>query len=288
MSDVVESLVLKIIRWDTSGLDACPERRNIVALSSIAMSSFETTQMRLQSLLPSTEPSKFLFLLRLLARPVTILRTLSTITRLFPNFHTVEFIPLKVAPPIKLSTKQVPRIVKAWKSLGLPSESNGSIPVALTQKARKFREDCTRALTIHCEIQLLVHYETNPWLTPTLAYFGCSKKACFLCSSYLVLSRLKPRVRGKHGVCHPNWAVPLKYTDSPMIRDILIGLCGTIKEQIILLSQPGDDESPSIVHQSTAVSELRSSDLVFVKELTSNREAVEKLAKEQRERMQTL
>ena len=284
---MVESLLLKISYWDVSRSDAIQartERRKIVALSSIAINSPKSTRIQLRSLVPS----KVFIWWRLLARPVAILRTLSAITKLFPNFRTVQFIPLKVPPPIKLRTNQIPKIAKAWQSLDLPSSSNGFIPASLTRKARNFRDDCSRELTIHCEIQLLIRYEAEPSLAPTLAFFGCSKKACFLCDAFLTLSQLKPRVRGRHGVCHPNWAVPLKPTESITTRDRLAELCSIIKGQIMLLLQPGYRLAPNIVHQSSAVSELKTVDMVYLRQMTANREAVEKVAKEHRERMQTL
>jgi hypothetical protein len=203
-----------------------------------------------------------------------------------PNFRTVRFFPLKVLPAIKLRTNQIPKIAKAWKSLDLPCNSNGCIPAALTRKARNFRNDCSRELTTHSEIQLLTRYEAEPSLAPTLAYFGCSKKACFLCDVFLALSPLKPRVRGRHGVCHPNWAVPL--TESTTTRESLTELCSIIKGRIMLLLQPGYRLTPNIIHQSSAASELKTADMMYMRQMTANREAAEEVAKEHREKMQTL
>jgi hypothetical protein len=134
-------------------------------------------------------------------------------------------------------------------------------------------------------MQLLARYEADPSLTPTLAYFGCSKKACFLCDVFLALSPLKPRVRGRHGVCHPNWAVSL---GPGTAHDSLIELCGVIKGQILRLLQPGPRRAPGIVCQSSAVSELKTADMVHLKRRMADREATEKVATEHRERMQIL
>jgi hypothetical protein len=288
---MVKSLLLKTRHWGVSRLDAIQastERRKIVALSSNTIDSSESIRIQLRSLVPSVNPSKVFVWWKLLARPITILRNLSAITKLLPNFRTVRFIPLKVPTPIKLRTDQVPKIAEAWQSLGLFPSSNGSIPASVTRKARDFQDNCSRELAVHCEIQLIVRYEKEPSLAPTLAYFGCSKKACFLCDSFLTLSLLKPRVRGRHGVCHPNWAVPLESTESITTSDRLTELCSIIKEQIVSLLQPGYCLAPNIIHQSSAVSELKTADMAYLSQMTANREAVEEVAKEYRERMQTL
>jgi hypothetical protein len=136
-----------------------------------------------------------------------------------------------------------------------------------------------------------MHYEANPSLAPTLAYFGCSKKACFLCQEYLALSPLKPGVRGTHGVCHPNWAV-LPSSKIPgelaAYSARLRELCNIIKSQIHLHLQPGPRLPRRNVPQSSAVSELKTADMVQLGRRAAIREAAQKTAVEDREGLQIL
>jgi hypothetical protein len=289
---MVQSLVLKMHKWNVSQSGAnraLPERREIVALASVAIRSSDIARTQLRSLVPSINPCKMLTWWRLLARPVTILRTLLAISRLLPNFRTVRFIPLKVPPHTKLQNHQIRPIAKAWQSLDLPSPE-GRVHTTLRQNARQFRDHCSRELATHCEMQLLMRYEAEPSLAPTLAYFGCSKKSCFLCATFLALSPLKPRVRGRHGICHPNWAVPplLRPGSAIPVCDRLTELCSIIKGQIMLLLQPRPCSPSNIVYQSSAVSELNTADMVEIRQRTANREAAEDVAAEHRDRMQIL
>ncbi|KID94862.1 hypothetical protein MAJ_09161, partial [Metarhizium majus ARSEF 297] len=288
---IPESLLLKTKFWHVSrsgNSQPCAERRKIVAMSYFATGSLENTRIQLRLLVPSADPSKILVWWRLLARTVVNLCTLTAIAKLLPNFRTVRFIPLRAPPPIKLPTNQIPRMAKAWKRLDLPYNSKGSIPAPFARKAHRFKDDCSRELTVHCEVQLLMRYEADPSLVPTLPFFGCSKKACFLCDAFLARSPLKPRIRGRHGVCHTNWAVPLSCEESIMMRNRLTELCSIIREKIMSLIEPGFHLARRIVHQSSAVSELKTDDMLYLSRAAMSREAVERTAKEHRERMQTL
>ncbi|KAJ5179729.1 hypothetical protein N7492_002939 [Penicillium capsulatum] len=57
-------------------------------------------------------------------------------------------------------------------------------------------------------MQLVMHYEERsaPW--PTQNYFGCSKRTCLLCETFLGTLPSPIATRGRHGVCYPAWAVP--------------------------------------------------------------------------------
>ncbi|KAK3302829.1 uncharacterized protein B0T15DRAFT_257140 [Chaetomium strumarium] len=268
-------------------------RREIVALASAVIRSPDDGLIHLESLASSgsVNLSKILAWWKRLARPITILQTLATIARLLPNFGTVRFIPLEVPPPIRLRNRQTPSLIKAWTELGLPSAPDGSIPAAVSRRTRDFKADCSRELAIHCEIQLLTRYEAEPSQAPTLAYFGCSKKACFLCYEFLALSPLKPGVRGRHGTCHPSWAVPPLSLGlrASAADDGLSELCNVIKGQIQRFLSPGRPHSPpKIVCQSSAVSELKTGDMVHLSQMAADRKAAEQAAKELRERMQIL
>ncbi len=62
--------------------------------------------------------------------------------------------------------------------------------------------------SLHAEMQLFMRYEENATLTPTLYYFGYSKKACLLCDSFLQSLPSPIATRGRHGICYPAWGVP--------------------------------------------------------------------------------
>lgn len=45
-----------------------------------------------------------------------------------------------------------------------------------------------------------MHYESGAALPPTLDYFGCSKKVCLLCESFLQALARPLATRGRHPV----------------------------------------------------------------------------------------
>lgn len=73
-----------------------------------------------------------------------------------------------------------------------------------------------------------------------------------------------------------------------MMRNRLTELCSIIREKIMSLIEPGFHLALRIVHQSSAVSELKTDDMLYLSRAAMSREAVERTAKEHRERMQTL
>ncbi len=288
LSAIVESLFWKTVLQAPSVTHPeknVAERRSIVVLASHVLRSRETARVQVKSLIPSVDPAKMINWWRFLARPVTIIRTLINIAKLLPNFGTVRFIPLERSPQIKLKEDQIPKLKRAWQLLGLPASPEERIATLLRSKARKFREDCSRELAVHCEIQLLTRYEAEPSLSPTVSYFGCSKKACFLCNAFLTLSPLKPGVRGRHGVCHPNWAVA---SASGPTRAKLTQLCDIITEHILLLLRPESSLAPQVIFQSSVVSELKTADMAILRQRIAARETVEITVREERERRQIL
>jgi hypothetical protein len=57
-------------------------------------------------------------------------------------------------------------------------------------------------------MQLFMRHEENAALTPTIYYFGCSKKACLLYDDFLQSLPNPIATRGRHGICYPAWGVP--------------------------------------------------------------------------------
>lgn len=295
VSTKTQTLLLEFLNFDlwrsasSTAQDRDDHRRKIVKLAATTTQPPQTARAAreaLEGMVPSVDPHKVIRMWRILARPVTSLQILSQIARLLPNFRAVSFICLSPPSSFKLQNRQIPTIQQAWKLLGLPSGPKGRIPPDLLCKNHAFRKKCRRSLFIHCEIQLLRRYETQPSLSPTLNYFGCSKKACYLCESFLALSSLKFRTRGRHGKCHPQWAVHSDNTEN--IRQSLKDLCELVKQKIRARLEPHQTPLPVAIDQSSAVSVLKTSDLLEITLQRKNREIANKKGQELREQMQIL
>lgn len=263
-------------------------RREMVELAAAVTHSIETiqtTQAVLERMVPSIDPSKLIRMWRVLARPVTNLRILSQIARLLPHFQNTIFLHIPCPAPLKLRDDQVPTIWEAWEYLGLPVKSDRRIPRALARKSGDFKRACRSDLFIHCEVQLLTRYEADISLSPTSPYFGCSKKTCFLCEEVLALSPMKVRTRGRHGQCHPQWGVPLSTSEGTKKR--LRELCRAIKQKILDRLEPRGS-TPLAINQSSAVSDLKTSDMRELVQQRRDREAAERKSQELREQRQIL
>ncbi|KAF7122850.1 hypothetical protein CNMCM5793_000960 [Aspergillus hiratsukae] len=265
VSTKAQMLVMQFLNFDRwrsarlTGQDPSEQRQEMVELAAATVRSPQVTRGMLQTMLPSVDSHKVIRAWRVLARPVTSLRILSQIARLLPNFQNITFTSISCPALVKLQSSQVPIIKKAWKSLGLSCGPNRGFPPALTGKNDGFRSGCCSELFTHCEIQLLTRYEAESSLVPTLPYFGCSKKTCFLCESFLKLSPLNIRTRGRHGQCHPLWAI--QPCNSESARQRLKNLCEIVKQKIKERLNPRHNTPPVATKQSSAVSELKSADM---------------------------
>lgn len=295
VSTNTQVLILEFLNFDlwrsasSTTQDRDNQRRKIVELAATTTHSPQATratQEALKRMVPSVDLHKVVRMWRVLARPVINLRILSQVALLLPNFRAVTFISLSPPVSFKLHNRQIPTIKQAWKYLDLPSSSKGRIPPTLVGRNRDFRKKCRSDLVTHCEMQLLTRYEAQASLGPTLAYLGCSKKACYLCESFLALSPFKIRTRGRHGMCHPQWALQPDNTGS--IRQRLKGLCEMIKKKIRARLEPRQTHPPDAIRQSSAVSDLKSSDLREVTLQRKNREVADEKCQELREKMQIL
>ena len=287
LSDAAEELV-RLVRASASvpatGKPTAA-RLTIVRLASVVVQSpLETTSTELKRIAPSIDGSKAARFCRLIARPAVNLRTLARIARLLPSFRTVAFIKVETPGFTRLSSKQTPSLPKAWQQLGLPPL--GRLPKSLSRKEHRFRKDCARPFPVHCDAQLLLRYEADPSLVPTLPYIGCSKRACFLCHSLLSVLALGVTLRGHHGVCHPLWGIGVQH--SVNLHRQLGELCRVIKEKIVIRLSPKAAPVPFSMPQSSAVSDLRTADMRGLKRQSANRESVERRNQEFREKMQTL
>lgn len=71
-----------------------------------------------------------------------------------------------------------------------------------------FEEASASTFSLHSEMQLVVHYEERCAFQPTSGYFGCSKKTCLLCETFLHTLPSSIATRGRHGICYLTWGVP--------------------------------------------------------------------------------
>jgi len=256
---------------------------SVIQLAAVVVQSLDTA-VELKRIAPSVNISKALRLFRLIARPLVNLRTLARIAGLLPAFRKAIFIKVGTPGPTQLSRQQIPSLAKAWKRLDITP--GGDPPAALLSKGASFKRDCSRSFPVHCEVQLLLRYENDASLIPSLRYFGCSKKACLLCYQMLCLSPLQPRVRGQHGVCHPLWGVGPNHSEE--LRSRLRELCDVLKERITHHIRSQNRVAPVLVPQSTAASDLGTVDMVELRRQLARRQLVDKNNAEMRERIQIL
>ncbi|KAK4168118.1 hypothetical protein QBC43DRAFT_309729 [Cladorrhinum sp. PSN259] len=286
--DVVEILICKVHRFILANDKSSPARLRIVRLAAMAVQSPAETLIELERVIPSVQTGQVLRSLRLISRASANLRMFVHIASLLPSFQKVAFIKVDTPGPTRLGRSQVPgqvpSLAKAWTRLGL---ANGQgVPLSLSSKAAMFKKGCSREFPVHCEIQLLLRYENEPPLAPSLDYFGCSKKACFLCFHFLSLSHSRPRVRGHHGVCHPLWGIGPKHSDG--LRRRLRELCDILKERITDHVTSPSPITPVLTSQSTVISDVNSADMVELRRQIANRKLLESESEKTRQRRQIL
>jgi hypothetical protein len=223
---------------------------------------------------------------QLLSRPVSNVRTIARIAKLLPSFRSAKFIAIKPPTLVQLGHDQIIPVQEAMHRLGISIDDDCGMPQPLRRKKSQFKKDCAQGLPSHCETQLLMRYEDDPSLTPTLPYFGCSKKACFLCDSFLSVSPLQPRVRGRHGRCHPRWGMQPRSWEA--LRPRLIELRDIIKAHIIKILKAETEPDRMMIQQSSIRSELKSEDVHDLNRQAANLQIAEENAKTLRENMQIL
>jgi len=292
LADTTRELAKAVLEWPSSSASnaaaatTTATRLGVVALAAVAVRSPEAAATELKRIAPSMDTNKAMRFYRLIARPATNLLIMARVAQLLPNFRAVTFVKVSTPGFTRLDRpRQTPGLAEAWRRLQLPPLNQ--LPASLSRKEYRFRRECARAFPVHCDAQLLLRYEAEPSMTPTLPYLGCSKRACFLCHSMVSLLTFQPRVRGYHGVCHPLWGVGLP--QSQHLRQPLEQLCGLIKEKIVALLALTKRPVPYAVPQSSAVSNLCTTDLAGIRRRESAKlEQVEKANQELRERMQVL
>jgi len=151
--------------------------------------------------------SKLWHALKFIARPITDCRMLRYIASRQPQFRDVRISLVPPRPKTKISPECRIDISDAWARL-ISAPSPASEVRMIVRFGDQFKQDCAESYSLHAEIQLFMHYEDHAALTPTLSYFGCSKKACLLCDGFLRALPSPIATRGRHGICYPAWGVP--------------------------------------------------------------------------------
>jgi hypothetical protein len=145
--------------------------------------------------------------LRFIARPLVDCRLLRSIAAREPQFRNFRIVLVNPKSKTMLEAKYRIKISEAWERLGL-----GTIPGPVVQKldsfSENFEEVCAETVSLHIEMQLVMHYDERGALQPTFDYFGCRKKTCLLCETFLRGLPSPVATRGRHGVCYPASAVP--------------------------------------------------------------------------------
>ncbi|KAL2845541.1 hypothetical protein BJX68DRAFT_256734 [Aspergillus pseudodeflectus] len=154
--------------------------------------------------------------LNFIARPILDCRLLREITIREPQFQRAEILLLPTPSKTVLDSEYVLDIFEAWEQLGLGTAPE---PVFIILQLRRdhFREACAEPFSLHAEMQLVSHYEDPHSARPTLDYFGCSKKTCLLCESFLGALPIPITTRGRHGIFYPAWGIP---TEGPVSIEV--------------------------------------------------------------------
>ncbi|KAJ5310348.1 uncharacterized protein N7443_002809 [Penicillium atrosanguineum] len=145
--------------------------------------------------------------LNFIARPLVDCRLLRSIAAREQQLRYCKISLVLSKPKTTLETIDVIGIFEAWEQLGL-----GPTPEPVFRRLHSFSQmfetACAESFSLHAEMQLVMHYEERCAPRPTLSYFGCSKKTCLLCETFLGAFPSSIATRGRHGVCYPAWAVP--------------------------------------------------------------------------------
>ncbi|KAL7784097.1 hypothetical protein V8C37DRAFT_396383 [Trichoderma ceciliae] len=156
--------------------------------------------------------SKIRYALKFVARPLTDCRMLWHIAGRYPRFREIRISLVSPRPQTSIGLEYRVDILQAWARL-----TTASLPAferkVIGEFGKQFRQDCAEAYSLHAEIQLFMRSEDNPTLSPTFPYYGCSKKACLLCESFLGALSDPITTRGRHGICYPAWGIPSSGSD---------------------------------------------------------------------------
>lgn len=201
-------------------------------------------------------------LIGFLARPIVACRHFAKVARTLPQFANLKIIHRQPPVGIQLEPKFVISLDQAWQQLQLPQFSNQE--KFMKKFNQRFPVDCSRALRVHAEVQLLHLYEAKPDLIPTTRYLGCSKKACLLCETALSQSTLGLVAGKRHGALYPVWAVPNAALFQFAQR--MSELADMVVQRVRLLQTREEEFLEGAIVESTIISDLRSKDFAEIKQ----------------------
>ncbi|PWY84008.1 hypothetical protein BO83DRAFT_413530 [Aspergillus eucalypticola CBS 122712] len=117
---------------------------------------------------------------------------------------------------------------------------------------------CAKSLSLHAEMQLICYQEECRGPRRMLQYYGCSKKACLLCETFLAAMHNPIETRGRHGVCYPAWGVPCLSSDAIYLAATELGnnLVNRIRDSFNRTIRPGATTALPKVMQSDFVSDF--------------------------------
>lgn len=195
--------------------------------------------------------------LNFIARPLVDCRLLASIAAREPQLQNCKISLVLSKSKTTLEARDVVGIFEAWERLGMGSTPEPVMRM-LQPFSQRFEMVCAKTFSLHAEMQLVMHYEKRCAPRPTLDYFGCSKKTCLLCETFLGALPSSIATRGRHGVCYPAWAVPgptsgtVKVAVDRLEKSLLARIRGILKE----LMHPRRESLAANVMQSGMVSDF--------------------------------
>ncbi|KIW47410.1 uncharacterized protein PV06_00107 [Exophiala oligosperma] len=199
----------------TSSSGLAVSKEEIVRCAYECISSMEVHDLLETSCRDKVGP-KLWRALRSIARPVSNCRLLARIASHVVQLRTVKVCPIPSGPETILTPEYLIDITDALDRLVSVSLAGPALK-RVTSFRKRFKQACARPLRSHAEVQLFLHYEDGLCRAPSIDYFGCSKKSCFLCEGFLRALPLPISTRGRHGICYRAWGVPFSKSDKVVI-----------------------------------------------------------------------
>ena len=185
------------------------------------------------SVFEPTKARKIWSTLRFLSRTLADTRMLWHLAGRCPEYRDIRIRPVRHTQRTSIPTQYQVDITIAWSRLTSAVPSGQDLKL-LGPFSKSFRSDCSKAYSLHAEMQLVHYYDSGGGQRPTIDYFGSSKKSCFLCEYFLRSLPSPVGTRGRHGICYPAWGIPCPTSPETAValdrlKDILVS---RIKSQL--------------------------------------------------------
>lgn len=192
-----------------------------------------------------------------LARPIKDCRLLQSIANRLPQLRNSRISPIFQKHQTVMKQEFQIDILDAWtRLLSAPLPASGEN--VISQSREQFKKDCATPYSLHAESQVFVFFQDQPALNPSLNYFGCSKRACFLCQGFLQALNEPINTRGTHGICYPAWGVPRSSSSevNPALKRLEQKIVSRIKTYLPNPARASKVYHAPAVPQSSIVSNL--------------------------------